>query len=97
MTEALRGPGRPKGAITSDPVVGQAFGSSVRAARRQRGLAQEELALKAGVERSHMGKIERGEHLPTVVLALKIAKALGVPLSDLIRQTEERLPASYLP
>ena len=29
-----------------------------------------------GIERSHMGKIERGEHVPTLPLILKIARAL---------------------
>ena len=37
------------------------FGRAVRAMRLERGLSQEVLAHQAGVERSHMGKIERGE------------------------------------
>ena len=46
--------------------------------RTSQGVAQEALAHRAKVERSHMGKIERGEHMPTLALVLKIAKALGV-------------------
>ena len=65
--------GRPKGATTSDPVVAQAFGVAVRAMRTSQGVAQEALAHRAKVERSHMGKIERGEHMPTLALVLKIA------------------------
>ena len=88
-------PGRPKGVTTSDPVVAQAFGAAVREARLQVGVAQEELAHLAGIERSHMGKIERGEHMPTLALALKIARALGVSAATLIARTEQTLPSNY--
>lgn len=87
--------GRPQGSTTSDPLVAKAFGAAVRAARVAAEISQEELAHKAGVERSHMGKIERGEHMPTLALALKIAKALRVSASDLVRETESALPQIY--
>lgn len=64
--------------------------------RTRLGVAQEALALQAKVERSHMGKIERGEHMPTLVLVLKIARALGVSSAYLMKETEGLLPAEYL-
>ena len=88
--------GRPTGSTTSDPVVARAFGAAVRSVRTNLGVAQEALALQAKVERSHLGKIERGEHMPTLVLVLKIARALGVSSADLLRETEELLPPEYL-
>jgi transcriptional regulator with XRE-family HTH domain len=88
--------GRPVGTTTADPVVARAFGAAVRAVRTNLGVAQEALALQAKIERSHMGKIERGEHMPTLVLILKIARALGVSSADLLRETEELLPPKYL-
>ena len=54
--------GRPAGTTTFDAELAQAFGAAVRALRTERGIAQETLANLAGVERSHMGKVERGEH-----------------------------------
>lgn len=54
------------------------------------------LAHLAKVERSHMGKTERGEHMPTLVLVLKIAKALGTSSGDLMYFTEALLPPDYL-
>ena len=42
-----------------------------------------------------MGKIERGEHMPTLALALKVARALGISASILVARTEQTLPASY--
>ncbi len=88
--------GRPRGATTSDPVVAQAFGAAVRSMRTSQGVAQETLAHRARVERSHMGKIERGEHMPTLVLILKIAKALEVSSGELLYCTEALLPDDYL-
>ena len=71
-------PGRPKGTKTFDPAPALAFGGAVREKRFELGLSQEELANAAQIERSHMGKIERGEHLPNLVLILRLAKALSV-------------------
>lgn len=57
----------------------------------EQGIAQEELAALAEIERSHMGKIERGEHMPTLALILKIAAALNRSAADLITATENSL------
>lgn len=38
-----------------------------------------------------MGKIERGEHMPTLVLILRIAKALECSAADLMAETERNL------
>lgn len=86
--------GRPTGATTFDAAPARAFGDAVRHLRTLDGIAQETLAHLAGVERSHMGKIERGEHMPTLALILKIARALGRSASELMLETEARLPKS---
>jgi len=57
----------------------------------EQGMAQEELAALAEIERSQMGKIERGEHMPTLALILRIAVALNRSAADLIAVTEENL------
>ena len=86
--------GRPAGATTFEAEPAQAFGAAVRALRTEQGVAQETLANLAGIERSHMGKIERGEHMPTLAIILKIARALGCSAADLMTATENRLTAS---
>ena len=83
--------GRPVGSTTYKPEPALAFGQAVRAARMEQGMAQEELAALAEIERSHMGKIERGEHMPTLALILRIAVALNRSAADLIAATEENL------
>jgi transcriptional regulator with XRE-family HTH domain len=59
-------------------------------------VAQEALAHLAKIERSHVGKIERGEHMPTLAALLKIAKALGMSGAELLAEAEALLPAEYL-
>lgn len=87
--------GRPPGATTFDEVPAKAFGAAVRAARTAQGIAQETLAFRVGVERSHLGKIERGEHLPNLGLVLKIAVALDCSAAELMSATEANLPKGW--
>ena len=82
-------PRTPKGSISYDPKPAIAFGAVVRARRLELGISQEALSALASVERSHMGKIERGEHLPNLVLILRLAQALGIKPGKLIDATEE--------
>ncbi|MGA7409721.1 MAG: helix-turn-helix transcriptional regulator [Bryobacteraceae bacterium] len=55
-----------------------AFGKTVRALRKEKGLAQEALAHMAGVDRGYMGGLERGEHTPTLDTLFKLLPHLGV-------------------
>jgi len=83
--------GRPLGATTFDAELAQAFGMAVRALRTERGIAQETLANMAVIERSHLGKIERGEHAPTLSVIFKIAGALECSTAMLMTATENQL------
>ena len=60
------------------------LGDAVRAARKALALSQEALADAAGIDRSHMGKIERGERNVTLLNVARIAKAIGCKPSDLL-------------
>lgn len=51
-----------------------------------RALSQEALAVDAGVDRSYVGRIERGVENPTVETLDKLASALGVPPAELLMQ-----------
>jgi len=62
------------------------LGGAVRARRKAAGLSQEALADAAGIDRSHMGKIERGERNVTLLNLVKIAAALNGLPSDLLRE-----------
>ncbi|HUD19234.1 MAG TPA: helix-turn-helix transcriptional regulator [Patescibacteria group bacterium] len=60
----------------------QKFGERIEKLRRAKGLTQEELAEKAGLHRAYFWDIESGRNV-SVKTAYKIAKALGVSLSEL--------------
>ncbi|RYH34428.1 MAG: XRE family transcriptional regulator, partial [Alcaligenaceae bacterium] len=85
--------GRPFGVTNFESAPAVAFGSVVRALRTADGVSQEALAHRAGVERSHMGKIERGEHMPTLAMILRIANALERSAGELLLETEAALLA----
>lgn len=54
-----------------------------------RGLSRGELAGLVGVHYQTMGYLERGEYNPSLELALKIARALGVPLEEIFWLDDE--------
>lgn len=56
----------------------------MRARRKALNLSQEALAELAGIDRSHMGKIKRGERNVTMLNVFKLAEALSCRPSDLL-------------
>lgn len=60
------------------------LGAAIRAARLERGLSQEALADAAGIDRSHMGKIERGERNVSVLNVARACDALNVTMASLM-------------
>jgi transcriptional regulator with XRE-family HTH domain len=65
------------------------FGRAVRAIRDEKGISQEELAHRSGVDRSYMGGIERGERNPSLKNIFRIAEGLDVPAHVLFERFEE--------
>lgn len=62
----------------------KSLGGVIREHRKARHLSQEALADASGIDRSHMGKIERGERNVTLLNLAKIARALGSKPSALL-------------
>ena len=60
------------------------MGGGIRKHRKMAGLTQEKLAEKVDINPVYMGQIERGFRVPTVDVLLRIARALGVRLRDLV-------------
>ena len=59
------------------------LGKRIRAKRRELGMSQEGLAHEAGLDRSYVGRIERGEHNLTFVSLVKLARAMGCDVAAL--------------
>lgn len=83
--------GRPKGTRTFDAPTAIAFGAVIRRRRLALGIAQEQLALLSSTDRSFVGKVERGENQPSLVLILRLAKALGCSGAELVAAVESDL------
>jgi transcriptional regulator with XRE-family HTH domain len=66
------------------------FGRSVRRLRKQRGLSQETLAEACGLSRNYVSDIERGVRNPGLLVLVAMAKALKVPLRELVEEIEPR-------
>lgn len=62
-----------------DAAVLKKFGARVREIRDGVGISQEQLALKARIDRAHVSGIETGRHNPGVVHIYRIAAVLKVP------------------
>jgi transcriptional regulator with XRE-family HTH domain len=60
------------------------MGMKLAKLRKAQGLSRYELAKLARVSRVYVAKLEAGRSDPTVGMLQKLAKALGVPLTDLL-------------
>lgn len=60
------------------------FGKNLRSIRRASGLSQEQLAYSAGIDRSYLGKVERGKVNLTIEKLYTLAETLGCSPKDLV-------------
>lgn len=69
--------------IEDDPRV--SFGKRLRQLRKRAGLSQEALSHKAGLDRSYVGGVERGEYNISLLNICVLAAALDAPPHELLR------------
>jgi transcriptional regulator with XRE-family HTH domain len=65
----------------------QRFGQQLLRIRTRRGLTQEQLAVKAGLVRVYVTKLEQGAHDPTLTMLVRLAKALRVSVTELLGES----------
>ena len=73
---------------TLDPVV---VGEVIASFRHNRRMSQEVLSGLSAIGRTHLSAIERGLRKPTLETLYRISQALGVRMSDMVREMEKRL------
>jgi transcriptional regulator with XRE-family HTH domain len=61
------------------------FGKRVRELRQRRGMSQETLSFEAGLDRSYIGQVERGERNISLQNVEKLALALRLKMAELFR------------
>ena len=60
------------------------FGNNLRLMRKNKSISQDKLALLADIDRSYIGRIERGEVNITLEKAYQVARVLGCDVRDLL-------------
>jgi putative transcriptional regulator len=63
--------------------------NTLKVQRAMQNLTQAELAARAGVTRRSVNAIETGRMVPSVLLGLKLARALGVTIDELFRLADD--------
>jgi transcriptional regulator with XRE-family HTH domain len=63
-----------------------ALGAAIKNLRLRNNMSQENLALSAEVDRSYLGRVERGDNNVAVLTLHRIARSLGVSLAELFKQ-----------
>lgn len=67
-----------------DDILLEAFANVLRSLRRELGISQEQLALRANVDRTFVGKLESARHQPSLAVVFKLSQALGKTPEQLI-------------
>ena len=78
---------------TDAPSISFIFGEVLRDKRLALKISQEELAFRAGVDRTFVSRIERGLRQPTITSLIALSSALGISATKLIKATEQRIKA----
>lgn len=65
--------------------IGKLVGDRIKLLRLEQGLTQEDVADKAGIDASHLGRLERGERNPSLAVVEKVIYALGITFEDLFK------------
>ncbi|WP_316153083.1 helix-turn-helix transcriptional regulator [Cupriavidus sp. BIC8F] len=63
-----------------------ALGEAIRRLREAKDLSQESLALHADVDRSYVGRVERGTNNAATLTLKRLANALGISLAELMAE-----------
>lgn len=69
------------------------FGAVLSELRQQRSMTQEQLAVRADLDRTYISYLENAHRSPSLETMLALAHALQIPLSQIAALVEERLDA----
>ncbi len=78
------------------PGFAQALGRQIKVSRTDLGIERRQLAERAGISYSYMTEIENGNKPPSASVLERIARALGMRMSELIHTAENRVDMAEL-
>ena len=73
-------------------MVQETFGRLLRARRIELGLNQEDIAAAAGVDRTYVSLLERGQRQPTVTVLIQISRAMKLEPEHVLAQVVKSVP-----
>ena len=71
--------------------VKKAFGRALREVRKRRGLSQLDVSTASDLDRAYLSELERGLKNPSLETIFRLADAMSVPATELIKKTAEIL------
>ena len=71
----------------------EVFARNLRAARRAKGLSQEELAHRAGIDRTYISSLERSVYHASIDVVDRLASALDLDAAELLKRPAAESPA----
>lgn len=72
-----------------EDALNRAFGETLRKARQEARLSQEELAARSGLHRTYVSQLERGQKSPSLAVIAGLARSLRVSAHEMVREAEE--------
>jgi len=69
----------------------KSLGGKIREKRLEKSLSQEDLSYRAGLDRSYIGGVERGERNVSALNLVRIAVGIGVPISSLFAEVDSEI------
>ena len=75
-------------ANTPEKEIQKIFGEVLRTNRVSKSISQEELAFRAGVDRTFISRIERGLRQPTITSLINLGPALETTAARLVAEAE---------
>ncbi len=70
-----------------DPVL-VALGGAIKRIRLEKEISQERLALLAEVDRSYVGRVERGDNNAAILTLARLARALDISIAELMQEAQ---------
>lgn len=83
--------------LDAKEMIKEQIGKRLRDLRQKKGLTQKALAEMAGVDYTYIGKIERGEQLPSLNVLIRFAGCLSLPLDRFFMDEATRRLVSLAP
>lgn len=71
------------------------LGQKIKTLRTAKGYSQERIADAAGMGRTYMGRVERGEQNISIQNLIQLAIALNVEVGELVPQLSDLIPLSH--